>query len=402
MAHSIRPSRSFQATADAQHPKTIITKNHRRYQLGTLVAIAFVSLGTIALTIIDVAQTSKLFEKKKEFIYKVQDSVSTAFVMHSLQKERSLTALQFGFQQLNIEKQRLKLRGMRQETDESIAMLGRRDDADDLKVLTGGASSFRDALEEFRRKIDKGETKVFQHLKTYSHWISLLISTHEKYIISENLHDWAHLVYAYQMIVLSKEESGMECALGCLKLTQGKNFSIVNNTWYNEKRILAQNYLELAFFFSSEVEKTSLMLLSNNNNTQVIREIEKKRLMLSSETYNTSWEDAADEWLELMTKYNNLILELQIRQANAIEAKVNEEIHHSTNQLVIRSLLLCFTLFVVPCVIVSLAKVQKRFYDYTLSLFNKVGLEQARTDFLMRENSVHVQGIFYRRYSRLH
>ncbi len=90
MAHSIRPSRSFQATADAQHPKTIITKNHRRYQLGTLVAIAFVSLGTIALTIIDVAQTSKLFEKKKEFIYKVQDSVSTAFVMHSLQKKEVL------------------------------------------------------------------------------------------------------------------------------------------------------------------------------------------------------------------------------------------------------------------------------------------------------------------------
>ncbi len=138
------------------------------------------------------------------------------------------------------------------------------------------------------------------------------------------------------------------------------------------------------------------MLLTKNNNTQLMKEINEKRSILTGKSYIKSSDDAAYEWFELMTKYNNLMLELQIRQADLIQAKVNEEIDKSTYELAIRSLLLCFTLIIVPCIVVSLAKVQKRFYEYTLSLFDKVGLEQARTDFLMRENARHVDSKYNR------
>ncbi len=391
MALSVEPSPAgFQATADAEDPRGVITKKDRRYQLGKLFVIALVSTATVVLTIVDVAQTAKSYEKKTRLIYKVQGSINTAFLIHSLQKERGLTALQLGFQSLNFNEPRLKLRDMRQETNKNIAVLERRDDTD-LNVLSGGQSSFPDALEKYRSKIDNGEINVIEHLQTYRHWIYLLISTLTNYIISENLEDYANLVYAYDMVVLSKEEAGMERALGGLKFTQGKNFSILNSTWYNEKRTLAQNYLKTAFLFSPEITNTYSMLLTKNNNTQIMKEINKKRSILIGTSYTkSSDDDAAYEWFELMTKHNNLMLELQIRQADLIQAKVNEEIDQSTYQLVIRSLLLCFTLIIVPCIVVSLGKVQKRFYEYTMSLFDKVGLEQARTDFLMRENARHV------------
>ena len=286
-------------------------------------------------------------------IYKVQDSINTAFLIHNLQKERGLTALQLGFQSLCFNEPRLKLSDTRQQTNKSIAKLEKRDDTD-LTVLTGGTSSFSDALEEYRSKIDNGEVKVIKHLQTYRHWIYLLISTLTDYIVSENLEDHANLLYAYEIVVLSKEEAGMERALGGLKFIQGKNFSVLNSTWYNEKRTLAQNYLKTAF--SPEVTNTYSLLLMKNNNTQVMKDIYKKRSILTGTLYTESSDDAAYEWFELMTNHNNLMLELQIRQADLIQAKAKEEIDQSTYQLVIRSLLLCFTLIIVPCIVVSLPK----------------------------------------------
>jgi hypothetical protein len=393
LTHTVEPSpasASLQATSDAKEPNTVITKKDRRYQLVKLFIIALVSTGTVALTIIDVVHTANSFEKKTKLIYKVQGSINTAFLIHNLQKERGLTALQLGFQLLNFNESRLKLRDTRRETTKSIAVLESRDDTD-LNSITEGTSTFYDELEEFRNKIDKGKINVITHLHKYRHWVYSLISTLTDYIKTENLEDYANTVYAYEMVVLGKEEAGMERALGGLKFIYGKNFSIINTTWYNEKRALAQNYLKTAFLFSPEVKKTYSMLLIKNNNSQVMNEIEKHRFTLSGAIYNKHSDNAAYRWFELMTKYNNMMLELQIRQADLIEEKVKEELYLSTNQLLIRSLLLCFTLIVVPCIVLSLAKVQKSFYEYTLSLFDKVQLEQARTDFIMRENARHVE-----------
>ena len=183
------------------------------------------------------------------------------------------------------------------------------------------------------------------------------------------------------MIILSKEEAGMERALGGLKFTQGTNFSSSNTIWYNEKRVLAEKYLTIGFLFSSEIKNIHASLFTNTSD--LMKKIEKKRKVLSDGWYNKTSNDEAYEWFELMTKYNNLMLELQIRQADLLQEKVEDKRVESKNQLVIRSLLLCFTVIIVPVIVVSLARVQKSFYEYTLSLFDKVGLEQARTDFIM-------------------
>ncbi|CAB4002758.1 Hypothetical predicted protein [Paramuricea clavata] len=378
---------SYQASSNAELPNTVITKKDRRYQLAKLFIIALVSIATVTLTIIDVIQTAKSFGKKEELTYKIQGSIDTAMVIHNLQIERGMTTLQLAFQRLHYAKERLKLRNIRRKTNESIVVLEKRDDTE-LRMLTGGTTSFWHTLEDFRRKIDFGRSNVIERLQTYRKWIIGLISTLAKYTESEDLGDYANVVYAYEMVILSKEEAGMERALGGLKFTQGKNFSAINTTWYNEKRVLAQNYLETAFLFSSELKNIHTSLFANTSH--LFKKIDKKRKVLSRSAYQTFSDDEAYAWFELMTKYINIMLELQVRIAVVIETKLKEEIDQSTNQLVIRSLLLCFTLIVVPCIIISLARVQKSFYEYTLSLFDKVGLEQARTDFLMRENSRYV------------
>ena len=381
-------SPGFQGSANAEHPKTVITKQDRRLQLAKLSIIAFISIGTVVLIIIDVIQTSKSFQKKQELTHKIQGSIDTALVIHNLQKERGRTALQLGFRQLNLKDERLKLREVRLKTNKSIAILEKRDD-NEYSMLNEKKEPFPKVLEKFRRKIDAGRASTIEQLQTYRKWIIKLISTLTEYTKSKNLDDYASLVYAYEMVILSKEEAGMERALGGLKFIQGERFRAVNTTWYIEKRVLAKNYLEAGFLFSNELKKTYLSLFSNTSHW--MEKIEKKRKILSSASYNDSSNEDAYEWFDLMTKYGDLILKLQLRIADLIEVKVQEKINQSTYQLVVCSLLLCFTLIIIPCIIVSLARVQKRFYEYTLSLYDKVELEQGRTDFLMRENARYVE-----------
>ncbi len=378
-------SPSYQGSSNAENPKTVITKKDRRYQLAKLFIIAIVSIVTVALTIIDVIQTAKSFANKRELNYKIQGSIVTALVIHNLQKERGMTVIQLGCKQLHFQDERLTLRDIRRKTNESIIVLEKREDAK-LSSFTGGRS-LSHILKNLRSEIDEGRINIVQTLQTYQKWIAKLISRLTKYTESENLEDYANLVYSYEMVVLSKEEAGMERALGGLKFTHGKNFTLIDTTWYNEKRVLAENYLETAYLFSSALK--DLHTSAFTNTSHLMERIKEKREVLSGEIYNKWSVDEAYEWFALMTKYSNLMLALQKRLADMIERKVNEQIHQSTNQLAIRSMLLCFTLIIVPCIIISLAKVQKSFYKYTLSLFDKVGLEQSRTDFLMRENARH-------------
>jgi hypothetical protein len=384
-------SPSYQASSNAEHPKTVITKKDRRYQLAKLFIIALVSTVTVTLTIIDVIQTAKSFVNKQQLTHKIQRSIYTALVIHDLQTERGMTALHLDIHHIHYEEERQKCNDIRRKTNESIVILEKRYNTE-LSMLTGGTISFWYTLENFRRRIDHGRTNVMERLQTYRKWINGLISTLVKYTESENLGDYANIVYAYEMVIFSKEEAGMERALGGLKFIQGKNFSAIKTIWYNEKRTLAENYLQTAFLFSSELKYIHTSLFANTSH--LFKKIDQKRKVLSGGIYQTFSNDESHAWFELMTKYINMMLELQVRLADLIETKLKEEIDQSTNQLVIRSFLLCFTLIVVPCIIISMAMVQKSFYEYTLSLFDKVGLEQARTDFLMRENARHVDSKF--------
>ena len=379
---------SFQASSNAEHPKKVITKKDRRLQLAKLFMITFISTATVVLTIIDMIQTAKSFREKEELTDKIQGSIDMALVIHNLQKERGMTTLQMGFKEIKLAEKQLELREIRRKTNESITILETRQNVA-ISTLTGEKKSFWCMLENFRRQINKGGISGTEILLTYSEWITTLISTLTKFSKFESLDDNANLFFAYEMVILSKEEAGMERALGGLKFTQGTNFSSSNTIWYNEKRVLAEKYLTIGFLFSSEIKNIHASLFTNTSD--LMKKIEKKRKVLSDRWYNKTSNDEAYEWFELMTKYNNLMLELQIRQADLLQEKVEDKRAESKNQLVIRSLLLCFTVIIVPVIVVSLARVQKSFYEYTLSLFDKVGLEQARTDFIMRENARHVE-----------
>ena len=197
------------------------------------------------------------------------------------------------------------------------------------------------------------------------------------------------------MIVYSKEDLELEKTFGATYFIYGRNFTFQNITAYNEKRVRAQAFLDTALQFSSVVKNNYFSLIKEMNASSWLQDIKLKREYITSNGIkNSSITDTMD-WLDLMTKYGNLMLRLEMNDANRIESNVEEVMESIIYWLIIRSLLVCFAVIAVPLLILSLIRVQNDFYSYAYSLHHRVGLEQSRTDFLMRENARHVEGILY-------
>lgn len=195
------------------------------------------------------------------------------------------------------------------------------------------------------------------------------------------------------MIVNSKEELELEKTLGTISFLIGEKFTFENITLYNEKRVRSQAFLDNALLFSPVMKNSYQRLLEETNASVWLSDIQSKRKKISSNIVKYPSSSDAMDWFYLMTEYAKLILRLETIDANRIKLNIDEVLRRSNLWLIIRSLLVCFALLVVPFIIISLVRVQNHLYKYAHSLHHKVCLEQSRTEFLLKENSRHVQGL---------
>ena len=284
---------------------------------------------------------------------------------------------------------------IRKSTDESVERLT------DWRYTLSGAggetisesTSFLHEINYFRSKNDNGGGMMFDdHIRIFSIWIHELVSWIADDTFEKDIQKHAGDLFAYHLIVLSKEELELEKTFGTIRLLQGKNFTFQNITFYNEKRVRGKAFLERALRFSSVVKSNYYSLMNKMDALTLLQDIESKRQYISSNRFINSSMNGSIYWFDLMTKYSNLISQLEINDANRIQSNCDEIIQSNVMWLIIRFLLVCFALVAVPFTIISLVKVQNNLYKYAQSLHHKVGLEQSRTEFLMRENSRHVEG----------
>ena len=233
---------------------------------------------------------------------------------------------------------------------------------------------------------------VDEHIKRFSNWINELISWLTHFTMAEDIQKHADDLFAYHMIVNSKEELELEKIFGTIYYIRGENFTFENITLYSEKRVRAQAFLQTALLVSSVVKSNYFSLIKEMSASLWLNDIELKRKYIAASGLKNSSTNDATNWFDLMTKYGDLMSRLEVNDANRIESHVNDVIQSNILWLIIRSLLVCFAVIAVPFIIVSLLRVQNDFYKYAHSLHHKVGLEQSRTDFLMRENARHVEG----------
>jgi hypothetical protein len=250
-----------------------------------------------------------------------------------------------------------------------------------------------DEIRHFRSKTAIGDgLMVHELIRIFSSWIHEFISWLAHYTVTQDIQNHADDLFAYHMILNTKEELELEKTFGAMYFLHGEEFTFQNVTLYNEKRVRAQAFLDTGLLFSSVVKNNYYSLIKEMNASVWLKDIESKRQYIASNSFTNSSKDNAMDWFDLMTKYGDLMLRLEVNDANRIESHVDDVIRSNVLWLIIRSLLVCFAVIAVPFIILSLVRIQNDFYKYAHSLHHKVGLEQSRTEFLMRENARHVDG----------
>ena len=382
----------IQSQDEPQNNKNLLTKKHRRFQFLKLGIIALVAAAIAVYTIVDVARVVKLHREIMELEKKVEEKIETTSLIHHLQKERGMTALILASHWQKRKAEYKDLIDSQRKVNKIILSLRSFESSYNPGTVIPSKLSLLEDLQRIRSNVGgTAETvSIEQQLNTYSKWINELISWLPNYIAKEKFDDYSGWVYSYLMITNSKEEAGLERVLGGLYFLRGKNFTFENISWYNEKRIRAKSFRDAAFSFSTAVQDIYHSLQKSKNYSLVMKKIEAKRkILIAKEPFNPS-QEAALEWFDLMTDYNDILFELQARVSSFVEESIKNEANLVIKSLIQPSFLLFFTLFLVPGLLFSLIKVQNAYYKYTLSLDGKVNLEQGRTAFLMRENARHV------------
>jgi hypothetical protein len=193
---------------------------------------------------------------------------------------------------------------------------------------------------------------------------------------------------AYDMIVKSKEEFETEKTFGAYYYFGG------NFTWQKISNwtVRGESFLEAARLLSPTVNDDYLSLKQEQNTSLLLSKLEtKRRHLFSNPPKNLS---NAIEWCDLTSKYGDLLARLESKEAQRILLDVEKSIKKNTLLLILRSVLVCVVLIILPFFIISLVKVQNKFYEYAHSLHHKVVLEKSRTEFLLAENSRHMAGMY--------
>ena len=387
---------NYQATPAAEHPKKVITTRNKRLQILKITMIVFVTALSVVLTIIDVVHTAQHLKEKHVLKQNIARGIKVSSLIHNLQTERSQTFMFLVFKEWNTTTKVLKLNEARKSTDESIQYF--KEWHYTLSGVNGktisNSDSFLNEVRYIRSKTDcSNRQTVHDLIQIFSRWIHKLISWISLYTVTKDSQNHTDDLFAYHMIVNSKEDLELEKTFGATYFIHGRNFTFQNITAYNEKRVRAQAFLDTALQFSSVMKNNYFSLMKEMNASLWLQDIKLKREYITSNGIkNSSMKDAMD-WLDLMAKYGNLMLRLEMNDANRIESNVEEVMESIIRWLIIRSLLVCFAVIAVPFLILSLIRVQNDFYSYAYSLHQRVGLEQSRTDFLMRENARHVEGL---------
>ncbi len=389
LSHNFRAEHKIQfkmatiAAADPQATTTqtgdsrniIFTTKHKRWQGIKICVIALLTILCIVFVIADVVITAKNVKKHQELKEYIQTRLEVSSAINSLQDIRDKTALHL----ISLLTNMTGLNQLKHEHHPWKFNLPAKNGTD-IKDF----ESIMKAIHRLRslKRNDTDYNRLLKDFKLYTTRIHVFIS----WLVNDSQnHDETNHLAAYDMIVKSREEFEMEKVLGTYCYF-GANLTFQT---VSQRRVRGEAFLETARLLSLAVNDNYLSLQNEKNTSLWLGKLDTKRQNLS---LNASNKSDAYEWFNLTSKYCDLLIHLESKEAERISINIKKRIKENTMFLILRSVLVSAVLIILPFFIISLVRVQNEFYKYAQSLHHEVDLEQSRTEFLLRENARHMEG----------
>ncbi|CAG2187477.1 Receptor-type guanylate cyclase gcy-9,Receptor-type guanylate cyclase gcy-27,Receptor-type guanylate cyclase gcy-7,Receptor-type guanylate cyclase gcy-22,Receptor-type guanylate cyclase gcy-11,Guanylyl cyclase GC-E,Receptor-type guanylate cyclase gcy-17,Retinal guanylyl cyclase 1,Receptor-type guanylate cyclase gcy-12,Receptor-type guanylate cyclase daf-11,Guanylate cyclase 2G,Olfactory guanylyl cyclase GC-D,Receptor-type guanylate cyclase gcy-3,Receptor-type guanylate cyclase gcy-23,Guanylyl cyclase, memb len=235
----------------------------------------------------------------------IKFSVEIGLLVHNLQIERGITALYVSSGRMDILP---ALQNKRTMTDISLLTLGKWISLSTPRYFQSRKTYFQ-RLREYRNTFDNLNKSSSEVIRFYSYnndvildWLGSVI-TDAKYITGTS---WQPLV-AYHMILLSKEQAGMERALGGVYYAKG-SVVLPELLWYKEKATLGASYLARSMQYSTTVQQQINSRYTSSELESVIN-IMRSDILANNSTHGSV--ETSNSWFNNITSYIDLLKEIQ-------------------------------------------------------------------------------------------
>ena len=196
--------------------------------------------------------------------------------------------------------------------------------------------------------------------------------------------DWRHLV-AYQLLLSSKNDIGIERTLGSIYYIKGSFATHGDYLWYLEKQSMGAGNLRASMLFSPTVAKTMESKLSAQNHwnssfIEIMREEIGRNAKSRYSFVKSKW------WFDNMTIYLDTMFAIQQELADEIVQNISKALERDNRAIIFSIALFAAILIICPIILFSVRAMVSDIQRYanTLSEQTKeLNRERKRAEFLL-------------------
>ncbi|XP_033095423.1 uncharacterized protein LOC117100002 isoform X2 [Anneissia japonica] len=360
-------------------------KKQQMVKMMTLILLPIFAL--VALAISDLITTVSRSINATETRRNVRLSQQVGSLIHSLQRERDMTALYISsLLEENGPERKTFLIDTYPMTDEVIESLN------DWPMKETRAykkfknkQTFMNFLIKYRLTLDNQNTTIYQVIHFYTDAIQIFVDWFNESVgKSGGQGVWETLV-AYQLLIVGMEQIGIERTLGAVFFTQG-GFQQDDYLWYMKKLQVGESNIKSSKKYSSLV---SSMLTERVSQVKYDFQttISKMRKEISQNNINRlpSWQEGT-WWFDNMTIYIDTLHEIQSRMAVIILSRLDEAMKADTAGLSTGISIMVVVIIIGLVIFKAVESLTSSIQDYTLVLADqtkKLKTEKERTDTLL-------------------
>ncbi|XP_071145359.1 uncharacterized protein [Mytilus edulis] len=303
----------------------------------------------------------------------IKFSVEIGLLVHNLQIERGITTMYVSSGRMDILP---VLKNKRTITDMSLNAL-----EEWISLSIPGhfrsRSTYFQRLQEHRNTFDSLNKSSSEVIRFYSYdndiildWLGSVI-TDAKYITGTS---WQPLV-AYHMIVLSKEQAGLERALGGVYYAKG-SVALPELLWYKEKTTLGASYLKRSMQYSTTVQQQINSRYTSSELESVIN-IMRSDILTNNCTHGSV--ETSILWFNNITSYIDLLKEIQDILSQEIIEMLEDYVTSLKTNLIINVIKMVCAILLFPITVILVYRLTNKLQQFANSLRHKTyDLEKER------------------------
>ncbi|XP_038045395.1 uncharacterized protein LOC119719979 [Patiria miniata] len=368
---------------------TVLKKQQRR-QVWIMVVMTLIPIITLAILAVVLMTNSSVYTVRLQWLRnEVGGSVENAGqLIHRLQIERGMTA--FYLSSGNREELD-KLLGIYEQTDSAIDNISWvNDNPREVPDFFESKERYRAHLVLFRERfVSTGgsNTSIPDIMTFYTTDIDVIIGWLSEGI---QLHDpagglWSKLI-SYQLLLLAKEHTGKERAIGSIFYSRGGFSQNDDFIWFMNESVAGKRFLDIALQFSSFLQQALKEAIDNNVTSQI--ENMRSEIHLNNHQLLEPSLAKGDRWFQNMTHFINDLLQLQTKLGNSIIEELNSDMKWSLSYVVAYAFLLFTVLITGPLIIRGIIRQTHHIQHVGDSLHRKtleLREEKRKSDSLLHE-----------------